>query len=428
MIDACRAQMAQARPRVIAALTRSFRDVRLAEDGYQEACVRALVRWSEDGAPRDPTAWMIRVARNLTIDRLRREGRERDLDQVEHELFNAEFPPGFAPDIAERLDRDEMRDDVLRLLFMCCHPELRVQDQLALALKVVAGLSTAAIARAFVVREKAMEQRLTRARKRAAGTVRELGTPSLDERAARLDAVMTMVYLLFNEGYATSHGEQPIRETLCGEAIRLARLLLELYPSLPELMGLLSLCLLQHSRWRARVDAYCRLVPLDQQDRALWNGEMIAEGRGLIEKALRKQAPGPYQLQAAIAATHCAAARAADTDWGEIDRFYALLEVMSPSPIVTMNRAIATAHLRGPADGLAMLEPLLKPLQNYVHFHAARGALLLDSGRQRDARHAFQSALDLQPNDAEAQYLRHKLEEVSKQDFVGKPAAGQSEG
>lgn len=407
MSDPCllAAHLGAARPRVIAALSRTFRDVDVAEDGFQEASLRALERWPHDGTPDDPTAWLIRTARNLTIDRLRRHGREDE--------FPEQSPSPSSRDeenlLAEQIDRREMRDDVLRLLFTCCHDELEIHDQLALALKVIAGFSTEKLARAFIVKPKTMEQRITRAKRKAAATAAHLETPSRKQRGERLEAVSTMIYLLFSEGYSAGGGDVHIRTELCDEAIRLARLLLDLFPSQPELMGLLALCLLQHSRRNARVDDSGCLIPLDEQDRARWDRQMIAEGNVLVEKALRKRAPGPFQIQAAIAAVHCRAASAERTDWSEIEQLYRILERIQPSPVVTLNRAVAVAKTHGPADALALIDPLAGTLSDYLYFHSSRAALLADAGRYEEARAAYQRALELRPTAAETEYLTGKL-------------------
>ena len=307
----------------MAALTRYFKNVDLAEDAYQDACMRALNSWRQKGVPKDPTAWLILVGRNAGIDALRRRETERTVADglgVETDLGDIEA------DYAEAIDTSDYRDDVLRLLFMCCHDELPVRDQLALALKIVVGFSVDEIARAFLVKPKSMEQRITRAKKKAASVATSLETPSPQERANRLNAVLVMLYLLFNEGYASHGGPDHIRKSLCQEAIRLTRLLLQLFPAQPEVMGLLALCLLHDARRSARQDVTETLVPLDDQDRSLWDRSQIAEGQVLVEKALRRGRPGAFQIQAAIAAVHCAAPNAEATDWAEIERLYLALE------------------------------------------------------------------------------------------------------
>lgn len=399
------AHLAASRPRALAALMRTFRDVDLAEEGFQEASLRALQRWGRDGIPDDPTAWLVRTARNLTIDKLRKYDREEELP--EHSAAPGGDPEAF---LVESIDREEMRDDLLRLLFMCCHNELEITDQLALALKVIGGFPTEKIARAFVVKPKAMEQRLTRARKKAASTVSRLETPSRRQRAERVAAVSTMIYLLFNEGYSAVGGDVHIRTELCDEAIRLARLLLDIFPSQPELIGLLALCLLQHSRWKARIGADGNLVPLDDQKRELWDQRMIAEGRVLLEKALRKRSPGPFQIQAAIAAAHCGSP--AETDWLEISMLYEALEMLEPSPVVTLNRSVAVAKTSGPEAALEILEPLGESLRDYLYYHTTRAALLMDAGRPSEAAEAYERALRLGPTTAETHYLSARLDSI----------------
>ena len=262
---------------------------------------------------------------------------------------------------------------MLRLLFICCHPDLPATQQIALALRIVSGLSVKEIARAFLVSESAMEQRITRAKSRVAKADVPFETPGAVERAERLGAVAAMIYLVFNEGYSASGGDVHVRVPLCDEAIRLARLLLTLFPSEPEIMGLAALLLLQHARTPARLDANGAIILLDDQDRGLWNRDMIAEGLALIDKALRHRRPGPYQVQAAIAGVHAHAARAEDTDWSEIDQLYATLERLQPSPVVTLNRAVAVSKVQGPAAALAMIEPLAEPLAGYFHFLRREG-------------------------------------------------------
>lgn len=400
------AHLAMARPRVLAALTRRFSDLDLAEEAYQEACLRALERWRRDGLPNDPTGWLLLTGRNATIDKVRRDRRI---------VFRDVLPEGEAAsdveaELAEDIDMSELRDDVLRLMFMCCHRDLSLQDQLALALKVIGGFSVEKIARALLVRPKAMEQRITRAKKKASNLAAHLDTPSLQERAARLDAVCTMVYLLFNEGYSASGGDVHIRTELCEEAIRLARLLIALFPSQPEVMGLLSLCLLQHSRRRARISAEGGLVPLEEQDRSKWSRSEISEGSVLLEKALRRGRPGSYQIQAAIAAVHCAAPTAADTDWREIERLYAALEQVQPTPVVSLNRAVALAKVHGASAGLEHLAGLSKALSNYLYFHTTRASLLDEGGRLQEAVDAYERALELGPTGQEYEHISQKID------------------
>jgi RNA polymerase sigma-70 factor (ECF subfamily) len=339
-----------ARPRAIGALLRYFRDLDLAEEAFQEACLGALKHWPENGPPRDPAAWLIFVGRNAALDDVRRRSKQEALPEED-----ALAEPGGDPEagLAERLDDAHYRDDVLRLLFICCHPELPSTQQIALALRIVCGLTVEEIARAFLVGEAAMEQRITRAKGRVARADVPFEAPDAAERAARLRAVSAMVYLTFNEGYSATGGDAHIRAPLCEEAIRLGRLLLRLFSDEPEVMGLLALLLLQHARTPARLDADGAIVLLEDQDRARWTRPLIAEGLAVLDKAVRHRRPGPYQIQAAIAALHVRAARAEDTDWAEIDVLYASLGRLQPSPVVTLNRAVAVSKLRGPAAALS---------------------------------------------------------------------------
>ncbi|HEX5959483.1 MAG TPA: RNA polymerase sigma factor, partial [Hyphomicrobiaceae bacterium] len=321
--------IAAARPRSIAALLRTFRDLDAAEEAFQEACLRALRLWPKNGPPRDAAAWLIMVARNAGIDTVRKQRRLQPLppDEAISDLTDVENAE------AERVDEADYRDDILRLLFVCCHPGLPATQQIALALRIVSGLSVPQIARAFLVTESAMEQRITRAKSRIAGAQVPFEPPGAVERSERFAAVAAMIYLVFNEGYTTNVAEHAAKAPLCEEAIRLARLLLRLFPAEPEVMGLAALMLLHHARAPARFDADGAAVLLEDQDRTLWDGRLIAEGLALVDKAIRHRRPGPYQVQAAIAALHARAARSADTDWTGIDQLYATLERMQPSPV-----------------------------------------------------------------------------------------------
>ncbi|KQV56936.1 MULTISPECIES: RNA polymerase sigma factor [unclassified Caulobacter] len=398
-----------ARPQAMAALLRYFREMDAAEEAFQDACLRALKAWPKNGPPRDPTAWLIMVGRNAAIDAVRKSSRNTVLppEELLSDLEDAEA------EAAERLDGSHYRDDVLRLLFICCHPDLPATQQIALALRIVSGLSVREIARAFLVSEAAMEQRITRAKAKIGAGEASFEAPGPIERAERFAAVAAMLYLVFNEGYSASGRAVEARGGLCDEAIRLARLLLRLFPAEPEMMGLTALLLIQHARSDARFDADGNAILLEDQDRGLWNRKMIGEGLALIDKAMLKRAPGPYQVQAAIAALHARAAKPEDTDWVEIDQLYAVLERMQPSPVVTLNRAVAVAKVRGPAAALEMIEPLATRLDGYFHFHGARGAFLLQAGRQAEARQAFDRAISLANTAAEAANIRQYLDRVS---------------
>ncbi len=401
------ARLVAARPRAVAALLRYFRDLDLAEEAFQEACLRALSKWPVQGPPRDTVAWLIMVGRNLTLDHVRRQSRLTELEG-EGEVAAGE---DVEDDLAERLDESHYRDDILRLLFTCCHPDLPATQQVALALRVVSGLSVAQIARAFLIGERAMEQRITRAKARIAQTGIAFEAPGPVERAQRLAAVSTMIYLVFNEGYSDSSPESE-RASLCDEGIRLARLLLRLFPSEPEIMGLLALMLLSHSRKRARFDSDGSLILLEKQDRSLWDQTLIREALAMIDKAMLHRRPGPYQIQAAIAALHARAERASDTDWGGIDQLYAALQRHDPSPVVTLNRAVAVSKIRGAQDALDMVEPLAEPLSGYFYFHGLCGALLQQLGRKHEARQAFNRAIGLAATAAEAAHIREHLDQL----------------
>jgi len=401
--------LTSSRAQVLGALLRYFRNLDTAEDAFQEACLRALKSWPLNGPPRDPAAWLIFVARNFAVDELRRRKKQEPLPP---EDLVADSDDDTQAALAERLDASHYRDDILRLLFICCHPDLPVTQQIALALRIVSGLTVKEIARAFLVTESAMEQRITRAKSRIAAAEVAFDAPGAVERAARLAAVAAMIYLLFNEGYSASGGTVHVRVQLCEEAIRLARMLLRLFPAETEIMGLTALLLLQHARAAARLDAENNIVLLEDQDRRLWNRELIAEGSALVEKALRHQHPGPYQVQAAIAAVHAQAAAPADTDWAEIDRLYEILEALQPSPVVTLNRAVAIAKLRGPAQALSMIEPLAARLGGYFHFFGLKGALLMQLGRADEARAAFDHAIALADTAAEAAHIRLHLDRL----------------
>jgi RNA polymerase sigma-70 factor, ECF subfamily len=413
--------LTSARPQAVGALLRYFRNLDTAEEAFQNACLRALKSWPQHGPPRDAAAWLIMVGRNVAIDDIRRDRRQQPLpddDQAISDLDDAEDA------LAERLDGSHYRDDILRLLFICCHPELPATQQIALALRIVSGLTVKQIARAFLVSEAAMEQRITRAKARVAEANVPFETPGPVERSARLAAVAAMIYLIFNEGYSASGDTAEVRRPLCEEAIRLARLLLRLFQGEPEIMGLAALLLLQHARAAARFDSQGALVLLDDQDRSRWNRKMIAEGLALIDKAMRHRNSGPYQVQAAIAALHARAEKPEDTDWRQIDLLYGALEIMQPSPVVTLNRAVAVAKVRGPQAALEMIEPLAPRLSNYFHFFGVRGAFLMQLGRNDEARVAFDRAIALANTSAEAAHIRMHLDRLMRDSRPRDPKAG----
>ena len=413
------AALTSARPQAVGALLRYFRNLDAAEEAYQNACLRALKTWPQNGPPRDPASWLIMVGRNAGIDEVRRHRKQEALpeDEAISDLGDAE------EEIAERLDGSHYRDDILRLLFICCHPDLPTTQQIAMALRIVCGLTVKQIARAFLVSEAAMEQRITRAKARIAEAKVPFETPGAVERGERLVSVAAMIYLIFNEGYSASGDTAEIRAPLCEEAIRLSRLLLRLFQSEPEIMGLTALLLLQHARAAARFDADGAVILLEDQDRSLWNRALIAEGLALIDKAMRHRRSGPYQVQAAISALHARAEKPEDTDWTQIDLLYGALEVMQPSPVVTLNRAVAVSKVRGPRVALDMIEPLASRLSNYFHYFGVRGAFLMQLGRNDEARIAFDRAIALANTSAEAAHIRMHLDRLMRD---SKPAAAKA--
>ena len=386
--------------RAVASLVRVFGDIDVAEEAVQEAFAIAVEKWPETGVPPSPAGWIITTARNRAIDRLRREG-TRDARQEQAAVL-------LAP--TEATEVSPMTDDRLRLVFTCCHPALAPHAQVALTLRLIAGLQTPEIARAFLVPETTMAQRIVRAKTKIKAAKIPYRVPEDAELPDRLPPVLAVVYLVFNEGYVATRGGALIRADLCGEAIRLARMLVELMPDEAEALGLLALLLLTDARRPARTDAYGDLVRLADQDRAAWNHETIAEGHELVRRCLRQNQPGPYQLQAAINAVHTDAATAPDTDWGQIVALYDQLVARQPTAVVALNRAIAVGELDGPAAELTLLDELA--LDDYHLFHAARGDALGRLGRSRDARAAYDAALVLVVNDAERALLERRRAEL----------------
>jgi RNA polymerase sigma-70 factor (ECF subfamily) len=401
-----------ARPQAMAALLRYFRDLDRAEEAFQEASLKALKSWPQNGPPRDPAAWLIMVGRNVALDAIRRERKSEALPENEAALSDLDDAESA---LVDRLDDAHYRDDILRLLFTCCHPDLPSTQQIALALRVVSGLTVGEIAKAFLVGESAMEQRITRAKRRVSEAGVAFETPGPVERSQRLGTVMAMIYLIFNEGYSASGGEVQVRKPLCEEAIRLARLLLRLFPSEPEMLGFTALLLLQHARSDARVDDNGAIVLLEDQDRKRWDRGMIAEGEALIDKAMRHRRPGPYQVQAAIAALHCTADRYESTDWPQIDALYRTLEQLQPSPVVTLNLAVAVSKVQGAEAALAMIEPLSGKLGGYFHFFGLKGALLSQLGRAGEAREAYDRAIALARTTQEAAHIRMHLDRLVRE-------------
>jgi RNA polymerase sigma-70 factor (ECF subfamily) len=398
--------------RIVAALIRLFGDFELAEEVAQEAFAVAVDQWRASGIPESPRAWLIQTARHKAIDRIRR--RTNFAEKLESYKAEEITRTGIS-DSAPHFNADEIEDDRLRLIFTCCHPALALEAQVALTLHTLCGLETQEIARAFLVPVPTMAQRLVRAKRKIRDAGIPYTVPSAQDLPARLDAVLTVVYLIFNEGYASSQSGQLIRSDLCTEAIRLGRLLRALMP--PELSseatGLLALMLLHDSRKNARLDAAGDLVLLEEQDRSLWNRDEIAEGVELVEESLRSPA-GPYALQAGIAAIHCEAARPEDTDWHQIVRLYDLLSRIQPSPVVSLNRAVAIAMADGPEAGLGEVSTVAAEggLDGYYLLHAVRADLLRRTGSFQQAGESYERALSLVTNEAERRFLERRLKEV----------------
>jgi RNA polymerase sigma-70 factor (ECF subfamily) len=379
--------------RAVAVLVRLFGDIDVAAEAVQDAFTKAVERWPATGLPPSPAGWIITTARNHALDRVRRESSRSKRHADAAALFEREPPP----------PEGMVSDDRLRLIFTCCHPALSVEAQIALTLRLLGGLQTPEIARAFLVPEATMAQRLVRAKGKIKATNIPYRVPSDAELPERLRPVLRVVYLIFNEGYASTSGDELLREDLSAEGIRLGRLLAGLMPDEPEVLGLLGLLLLSESRRPARTDERGDLVALADQDRSRWDENLIAEGQGIVRRCLRRNMPGPYQLQAAINAVHSDAPTAGATDWRQIVELYDQLLTVVPTPVVALNRAVAVAEVAGPADGLALVDALALP--TYYLFHATRAELLRRLGRAAEARTAYEQAIGLTDNAAEKAFL-----------------------
>ena len=393
--------------RAVAVLVRQYGDIDAAEDAVQDAFAVALQRWPSAGLPPSPAGWIITTARNLAIDRFRREASREDRHAQAALLHARSEPPR-----EENMEDAAVRDDRLRLIFTCCHPALAPGVQVALTLRLLGGLTTAEIARAFLVPEPTMAQRLVRAKGKIRDARIPYRIPNEADLQGRVRAVLAVAYLIFNEGYTASSGDRLVREDLCTEAIRLGRLLAELLPDEPEVMGLLALMLLVESRRAARITAGGDLVLLGEQNRALWNQALISEGQAIVRRCLGRNRPGPYQIQAAINAVHCDAPVASATDWRQILQLYDQLLSVAPSPVAALNRAVAVAEVDGPHAALAILDGL--DLDCYHLFHAIRADLLRRAGRTDEAALAYAAAIARTDNAREREFLERSRQALTR--------------
>ena len=390
---------------IVATLIRQFGDFDVAEESAQEAFAAAVHQWKTEGVPDVPRAWIIQTAKYKAIDRIRRRTRLQEKLESYKDLIETSEEPDY--------DTEEIPDDRLRLIFTCCHPALAPEAQVALTLRTLGGLDTDEIARAFLVPPTTMAQRLVRAKRKIKDAGIPYSVPNTKEMPERLDAVLTTIYLIFNEGYASTRGEPLVRADLCLEAIRLARLLRALInPPPPHVTALLALMLLHDARRNARVDDSGNIVVLEEQDRRSWNQEQIAEALPLVEEALRAEV-GPFALQAAIAAEHCKASNPDETNWSRIVELYDALQIVEPSPVVSLNRAVAVAMKNGPEAGLILIDGLESDLAEYHLLHAARADLLRRNGSNQDSAESYRKALELVTNESERRFLEKRLREVS---------------
>jgi RNA polymerase sigma-70 factor, ECF subfamily len=395
--------------RIVATLTRLLGDIDLAEDAMQEALATALERWPRDGVPDRPGAWLMTTARNKALDHLRRERTRATAREAALRLNMDDEGDPISP-----LDSTAVGDDRLALLFTCCHPALAPEARVALTLRLIGGLTTPEIARAFLVQESTMAQRLVRAKHKIRAARIPIRVPPQPLLAERVPSVLAVIYLIFNEGYLATAGTDVVRDSLCDEAIRLARLVVQLMPAEPEAAGLLALLLLTHSRRDERQSAEGHLRTLPLQNRSRWDHEAITEGRKLLEAALARRQPGRYQIEAAIAAVHSEAPTADATDWAQIAALYATLREVAPSPIAALNHAVAMAEAGSPEAALSLADDVSESLDDYHLLHTTRAELLLKLGRDDDAVIAFDRALELVRNDAERAHLVQRRSDVRR--------------
>jgi RNA polymerase sigma factor (sigma-70 family) len=394
--------------RIRAALAARTGDVGLAEDAVQDAFLAAIEHWSREGVPANPGGWLATTARRKAVDRLRRD--KVGADKLALAAATDEWAvPGAGPGEGPGQADSQADDELLSLAFACCHPALAIDAQVALTLRAVCGLTSGQIAAAFLVSEPTMAQRLLRARKTLSALRAPVAIPDPDDLAGRLAQVLAVVYLVFNEGYLASSGREPARNDLAAAAVSLTRTLYRLMPREPEVLGLLALLLLHESRAKARFDGWGRLIRLKDQDRALWDGKLAEEAAGHLDRAIALRGPGPYQVQAAIAALHAQAPSYQETDWRQIRLLYSRLQQLAPSPVVLLNRAVATRYAVGAEQALAEIEPLASDLGEYHLFHALRAALLTVLGRDAEADQVGERALALAANPAERELLARGL-------------------